>query len=851
MCWFDGMPCVSFGVYQLPGTNALDVADRVREKMEQLRPSFPDGVDYNIAYDTTPYVRESVNDVIRTLIEAVGLVAIVMLVFLQSWRAAIIPLVAVPVAIIGTFAVMMAIGYTLNNISLFGLVLAIGIVVDDAIVVVENVERWMEHGLAPKEAARRAMDEVTGPVIAIALVLSAVFVPCAFITGITGQFFRQFAVTIAVSTAFSALNSLTLSPALAAILLRPRGVYRRDPIGWVMHYGLGWFFWLFNKVFGLGVNVYAWGVGRLCRLSGLVVVSYVGLLVLTVGVVKQAPTGFIPQQDQGRLMVTIQLQDAASLERCGEELLLVEQICRETPGVAHTISTAGMSFVLQANSPNYATMFVILKPFDQRQSPELRDTAIMAKLRKQWKARVPNANVIVNGAAPVPGIGSAGGFKFMVEDRGGVGVSALAARMDDLIRKLKELPTLNSATTQFRPRNPQLYLDIDRTKVASLGVSLDDVNQTLDMFLGSLYVNSYNQFGRHWQVTVQADGEFRNKMEDINLFQVRNKAGQMVPLGTLVKIKEIGGPISVTRYNLYTAAAIVGNVQPGESDGTAIESINKLAEETLPLTMSIEWTELMFMQIRSGNTAIYVFVLAVISVFLALAALYESWALPLAVILVVPLCMLFSVSGILYTGRDVNIFVQIGLVVLVGLACKNAILIVEFARQMRLEGKSRYEATKEASRLRLRPIFMTSFAFIFGVLPLVVASGAGAEMRRSLGVAVFSGMLGVTMFGIFLTPVAFYVVQGLSETPFFKNPEVRAFSSYLTGAGLGAGAGYSFSRVGVAAVQPYVAAAVGCALGLVIIWAVRGITARARGDQPSPPRRLASRIWTRTPREGA
>ncbi len=689
---------------------------------------------------------------------------------------------------------MAAIGFSLNNISLFGLVLAIGIVVDDAIVVVENVERWMDRGLDAREATRRAMDEVTGPIIAVGLVLCAVFVPCAFITGITGQFFRQFAVTIAVSTIFSTINSLTFSPALAAILLKPRGV-RRDPAAWLLDNVFGWFFWLFNRAFGASTSGYAWLVGKFMRAHVLVLILYVGLLVLTVWTFRKAPTGFVPQQDQGRLIVNIQLPDAASLERTQEAASAVEAIALKTTGVGYTVTTSGMSFLLQANSPNFASMFIVLKPFAERRG--LSDTAIMTELRRQWLAKVPDAQVTVFGAAPIPGLGSAGGFKFLVEDRGGLGVQALEQQMDGLLTKFRKLPALASATTQFRSNMPQYFLDIDRSKVSALGVPLNDVNQTLDMFLGSLYVNSYNEFGRHWQVTLQAEGKFRTRIENINLFHVRNSANEMVPLSTLVQPREIGGPISVTRYQLYTSAAINGNIAPGESSGDAINAINKLAEETLPRSMKIEWTELMYLQILAGNTAIYVFILAVVCVFMALSALYESWSLPLAVIMVVPLCLLCSVAGVLFTNRDVNIFVQIGLIVLVGLACKNAILIVEFARQLQHEGRPTFEATKEASRLRLRPILMTSFAFIFGVLPLVNASGAGAEMRRSLGTAVFSGMLGVTIFGIFLTPVFFYVIQEWGAKPVFLSQRLRAAVSYFVGILLGGIVGFSLARVGV------------------------------------------------------
>ncbi|QVL33298.1 efflux RND transporter permease subunit [Telmatocola sphagniphila] len=820
ICSFDGRPSVGLGLYQLPGTNALEVAQRVRKRMEELRVNFPDGIDYKIGYDTTTFVADSVNDVIKTLLEALGLVAIVVLIFLQSWRASIIPLLAVPVSIIGTFSMMAALGYSLNNISLFGLVLAIGIVVDDAIVVVENVERWMDLGLSSLEATKKAMDEVTGPIIAVALVLCAVFVPCAFIPGMTGQFFRQFAVTIAVSTLFSTINSLTFSPAIAAILLRPRHA-KLDPLAWVMKYTLGWFFWIFNKIFNFGTNSYAWTVGILMRVNLLVILVYIGLLILTVRIFQITPKGFIPQQDQGRLIVNLQLPDSASLERTSAAVALVEKIARETPGVAHTVTNAGMSFLLQANSPNFASMFVVLDPFEKRQKPELRDTAIMTKLRARWAEEVKDGTVTVFGAAPVPGLGVAGGFKFLIQDRAGSGVEVLQEQLDEFVRKIKKVPGMKSATSQFRSKTPQVYLDVDRSKAASLGISFDDINQTLSIYLGSVYVNSYNDFGRHWQVTLQAEGKFRSQMEDISLFQIRNSSGQMVPLSTLVHAQEIGGPISVTRYNLYTAAAVNGNVEVG-SDGQAIAAINQLAQDTLPLTMKIEWTELMFMQIRAGSTAIYVFILAVISVFLALSALYESWSLPLAVILVVPLCLLCSVEGVRIAEKDVNIFVQIGLVVLVGLACKNAILIVEFAKQMYDAGHSRYDSTKEASRLRLRPILMTSFAFIFGVMPLLVASGAGAEMRRSLGTAVFSGMLGVTVFGIFMTPVFFYVIQGLSDSRFFSSTRARAITRYLSVGAVGAFGGFAVSGLGRGTIL--IDCSIGAALGMLLVRLVRGLS---------------------------
>ncbi len=769
---FDGRPSVGLAVFQLPGTNALDVADRVRKKMDDLKTRFPEGVDYDIAYDTTPFIRESVMDVVRTLFEAVGLVAIVVLLFLQNWRAALIPLIAVPVAIVGTFAVMAVLHFSLNNISLFGLVLAIGIVVDDAIVVVENVERWLEQGLPPREATRKAMDEVTGPVVAVALVLCAVFVPCAFIGGVTGQFFRQFAVTIAVSTVFSAFNSLTLSPALAALLLRPHGA-RRDPVTWLLDLTLGWFFRLFNKMFGVATAIYTRAVGGLLRVSVLALIVYGGLLVLTYWVFGHAPTGFVPEQDQGRLIVNVQLPDSASLQRTEQTLALVEQIAHQTPGVAHTTTVSGTSLVLSVNSSNFATLFVILEPFAKRQSPELSGNAITARLRQTYARQVKDGAVTVFGAPAIPGLGVAGGFQLMVEDRGGLGLTSLQGQTDTLVGKLREDPALVGVLTQFRSNTPMLYMDVDRTKVESLGVALEDLNEAMQIYMGSLYVNSYNEFGREWQVNLQAEGNYRTRVTDINLLQVRNKWGEMVPLGTLVHLRDVGGPVMVQRYNLYTAAPINGNARPGVSSGEVIATIDAAGAQTLPRSMATEWTLLMFLQIKAGNTAMYVFALAVVVAFLALAALYESWALPLAVILVVPLCLLCSVAGVLLTHRSVDIFVQIGLVVLVGLACKNAILIVEFAQGLREEGKARREATLEAVRLRLRPILMTSLAFILGVVPLVIASGAGAEMRRSLGTAVFSGMIGVTLFGIFLTPVFFYAIQWLGEAPVFSSPLMR------------------------------------------------------------------------------
>jgi hydrophobe/amphiphile efflux-1 (HAE1) family protein len=754
----DGQPSVALSIYQLPGTNALQTANGIYAKMQDLKTRFPDGLDYRIVYDTTPFIRESVNDVFLTLRDAIALVAIVVLVFLQNWRAALIPLIAVPVAIVGSFAVMAAFGYSLNNLSLFGLVLAIGIVVDDAIVVVENVERWLEQGLPPRDAARKAMDEVTGPVIAVALVLCAVFVPCAFLGGVTGQFFRQFAVTIAVSTVISAFNSLTLSPALAAILLKPRGSHR-DPLTWLLDTFLGWFFRSFNWLFGASTALYVRLVGGLLRASLVALVVYGGLLVLTYFRFQSAPTGFIPEQDKGYLLLNFQLPDSSSVERTQRVMAHIERIAHDTPGVDHTVGIAGQSLILNANAPNFGSLYVMLKPFAERTGPGLTADGIAADLKEKCRQQVPGAIVSTFGAPPIDGLGTTGGFKLIVEDRGNLGLGDLQRVSDQIVSRGNQTRGLEGLFNSSRASTPWLYLDIDRTKCMVLGIPVSSVFNVLQVYLGSYYVNNFNQFGRVWQVNVQADARYRDRVSDIKKLQVRNNQGQMVRLGTLLAPRDTSGPVSLMRYNMYSATAIIGNTSPGTSSGQGVTLMKDLAAEELPRSMASDWTELTFLQLQAGNTAIYVFALAVVFVFLVLAAQYESWGLPLAVILVVPMCLLCSIVGIGLARMEVTIFTQIGFVVLVGLASKNAILIVEFAKQQQEQGRSRREATLEAARLRLRPILMTSFAFIFGVLPLVIATGAGAEMRRSLGLAVFSGMLGVTLFGIFLTPVFYYLIQ--------------------------------------------------------------------------------------------
>jgi len=757
-CTLNGKPSVALSIYQLPGSNAIKTAQGVYAKMDELKKRFPEGLDYQIVYDTTPFIRESILEVFKTLRDAIILVALVVLLFLQNWRATLIPLIAVPVAIVGTFAVMAALGFSLNNLSLFGLVLAIGIVVDDAIVVVENVERWLEQGLPPREAARKAMDEVTGPVVAVALVLCAVFVPCTFVSGITGQFFRQFAVTISVSTVFSALNSLTLSPALAAILLKPHGA-KRDPLSWLLDVSLGWFFRRFNRLFEAGTSLYTRTVGLLLRVSLIALLVYGGLLYATYWEFSHAPMGFVPDQDKGYLLLNVQLPDSASVQRTKDVVAAIERLAHQTPGVAHTVGIAGQSLIQGANAPNLGSLHVMLKEFDQRRADALSAEAIAAQLRSRCRAEIRDALISIFGAPPIDGLGTTGGFKIMIEDRGHLGLDQLQAVSDRIADQANQAPGLQGVVNSSRANTPWLYLEIDRTKCLALGLSFEDVINNLQIQLGSYYVNNCNEFGRSWQVNVMADARFRARVDDIRQLQVRNRQGEMIPLATLVNVRDVSGPLSLSRYNMYSAAAITGNIRPGTSSGDAIAQVEQVVQAELPRAMAYDWTELIFLQLQAGSTAMTFFALAVVFVFLVLAAQYESWTLPLAVILVVPMCLLCSVVGVRLARMDVNIFTQIGLVVLVGLASKNAILIVEFAKQQREAGTPRLTATTEACRLRLRPILMTSFAFILGVVPLVIASGAGAEMRRTLGTAVFSGMLGVTFFGIFLTPVFYYVIS--------------------------------------------------------------------------------------------
>ncbi len=757
----DGKPTASVAVFQLPGSNSIKTSDAVHQAMEELKHRFPPGLEYRIVFDTTGFTRESIRAVIHTLGEAMILVVLVVLLFLQTWRASVIPLLAVPVSLIGTFAAMAIVGFSLNNLSLFGLVLAIGIVVDDAIVVVENVERNIALGLSPPAATAKAMDEVSGAVIAVALVLCAVFIPTAFIAGISGQFYRQFALTIAFSTLISAFNSLTLSPALCAILLQPHGA-RRDLFSRIMDRTVGFFFKGFNTVFGAATNTYSRAVRGLVRVSAVVVIVYLGLIALTWLGFKKVPTGFIPPQDKGYLVVAVQLPDSASLERTDAIVDRLSKIVSDTPGVKASIDLAGLSPISLSASPNSGTVFVILDDYQKRTPLGLTGVVIADDLRKRL-AGIQEGFVGVFAPPPVNGMGVVGGFKMELQDRGGLGLQALQGAAIQLMTEANKTPAVQVAFPTFRAGTPQLYLDVDRIKAKSMGVPLTDIFDTLQIYLGSLYVNDLNLFGRTYHVTAQADGVFRREPDDILKLKTRNGHGEMVPLGSLVNVKSITGPDHIVRYDMYPAAEITGNPGPGVSTGQAIAHMEKVVREKLPSNIGFEWTELTLQEILEGNTAFFVFPLCVLFVFLTLAALYESWSLPLAIILIVPMCLLFAITGVLVRGMDNNIFTQIGFVVLVGLACKNAILIVEFARQRQDAGLTRAEAAIEASRLRLRPILMTSFSFIFGVTPLLLAVGAGGEMRRALGTAVFSGMLGVTLFGIFLTPVFYYVIRGLTD----------------------------------------------------------------------------------------
>ena len=745
---------VALPIFQTPGANAIQLSKTVRHTMEELKKNFPQGVDYAVVYDPTVFVRHSIEAVVHTLLEAILLVVIVVIIFLQTWRASIIPLAAVPVSLVGTFAVMLALGFSINNLSLFGLVLAIGIVVDDAIVVVENVERNIALGLTPVEAARKAMSEVTGPIVATALVLCAVFVPTAFISGLTGQFYKQFAITIAISTVISAFNSLTLSPALCAVLLKEH----RAPKDWFargMERLLGWFFRPFNRVFAWSGIRYAAGVGAVVRKSAISLLAYGGLVLLTGWGFEKVPTGFVPTQDKQYLVAFAQLPEASSLDRAEAVIRRMSEIGLKQPGVQDAVAFPGLSISGFSVAPNSGIVFFGLKPFEERKTRSLSGPGIAGALNQQFAA-IQEAFVLAVPPPPVMGLGTIGGFKLFIEDRADLGYDALFQTTRSLIGKGYQTPGLAGLFSTFTVNVPQLDADIDRIKAKQQGVPLQNVFETMQVYLGSLYVNDFNRFGRTFQVIAQADAPFRARPEDITRLKTRNSQGQSVPLGTLVKVKETYGPDRAMRYNGSPAAEINGAPAPGFSSGQAEALMAKLIREQLPKGMASEWTELSYQRILAGNTAIYVYPLCILLVFLVLAAQYESFRLPLAIILIVPMCLLFAITGVWLSHGDNNIFTQIGFIVLIGLACKNAILIVEFAKVKQDEGKSPIEAAIEACRLRLRPILMTSIAFIAGVFPLVVSRGAGAEMRQAMGVAVFAGMIGVTLFGLFLTPV-FYV----------------------------------------------------------------------------------------------
>ncbi|MBB5606431.1 MULTISPECIES: efflux RND transporter permease subunit [unclassified Janthinobacterium] len=751
----DNKPAIALSINQSPGANSLQIADDVRAALKELSADFPQDVEYSIVYDPTRFVKSSIEAVIHTVLEAIALVVVVVIVFLQTWRTSIIPLIAVPVSIVGTFALLLAFGFSINALSLFGMVLAIGIVVDDAIVVVENVERNIASGLNARDATYKAMQEVSGPIIAIALTLVAVFVPLAFMSGLTGQFYKQFAMTIAISTVISAFNSLTLSPALAALLLRGHGA-REDAVTRAINRVLGPFFDWFNRLFRRGSDSYGRGVKGALRHKGMMLVVYAALLGVTVLVTRIVPGGFVPAQDKEYLISFARLPNGASLERSEQVTRAMGDIIMKQPGAAHAVAFPGLSVDGFTNSSNAAVVFVPLKPFRERQGKDLSAAAIAASLNQQF-AGIKGAFIAVFPPPPVLGIGTLGGFKMQLEDHGAVGYEALNRAKAAFIKRAASAPELGSMFSNYEINVPQLNVDLDRVKAKQLGVPVTDVFNTMQTYLGSLYVNDFNRFGRVYQVRVQADAPYRQNADDILQLQTRNAAGDMVPLASLATVTPTYGPISVVLYNGHTAADLNGGPAPGYSSGEAQAAAERIAAEVLPKGVKFEWTDLTYQQVLAGNAGMWIFPISVLLVFLVLAALYESLTLPLAVILIVPMSVLSALAGVWLTGGDNNIFTQIGMMVLVGLASKNAILIVEFARELEHDGRTPMAAAIEASRLRLRPILMTSIAFIMGVIPLVLSGGAGAEMRQAMGVAVFFGMLGVTLFGLMLTPV-FYVV---------------------------------------------------------------------------------------------
>jgi len=752
--YLDRDPAVALGVFQLPGSNALATAHTIKTTMDELAKDFPAGLKYTVVYNPTEFIQQSVDAVIETIGEAVLLVVLVVILFLQTWRAAVIPIVAIPISLIGTFFFMAAFGFSLNNLSLFGLVLAIGIVVDDAIVVVENVERNIAAGLDPRAAAHRSMDEVGSALIAIALVLCAVFVPAAFITGISGQFYRQFALTIAGATVISLIVSLTLSPALCALLLRPHANHGQRR-WWLLP--VSTFFRWFNAGFDALARGYGRLTARIVRFAVVMLAVYAGIIAYGLNEFRKTPAGFIPQLDAGYLIVVTQLPSGASLSRTDAVNRKVVDLALEQPGVAHAVNFAGFSGATFTNAPNSGAIFITLDPFETRaRDPKKSAPAIQAALFQRLGA-IEDGLIVVVMPPPVRGIGTSGGFRMMVEDRAGAGPQAVQNAVYAMMGRAAQTPGLAQVFSLFESSTPQLYLDIDRTKVQLLGLNMSDVFAALQTYLGSTYVNDFNLLGRVFRVTAQADAAYRLDAKDVLKIRVRSNSGETVPLGSFTTVRDVSGPYRVPRYNLYPAAELDGAPAPGFSQGQAIQLMEKLAAETLPQGFSFEWTTLAYQQLRAGNTAVFAFLLAVVFVFLVLAAQYESLTLPLAVILIVPMCLIASITGIVWRGMDNNILTQVGFIVLIGLAAKNAILIVEFAKQLEDQGRDRWAAAAQAARLRLRPILMTSLAFIFGVVPLVWAIGAGAELRQALGTAVFYGMIGVTTFGLIFTPV-FYVI---------------------------------------------------------------------------------------------
>jgi multidrug efflux pump subunit AcrB len=826
--YLDGKPAQAIGIFQLPGSNALATAQAVEKTMARISKDFPKGLEYRIVYNPTIFVQQSINEVFHTLYIAFILVFIVVIIFLQDWKAALLPMIDAVVSLVGTFAVMSAFGFSLNNLSMFGLVLAIGIVVDDSIVVVENIKRWMSKGLEPREATLKAMAEITGPVLAITLVLSSVFIPTAFLPGISGQFYKQFALTIAVSTILSAINALTLAPARAVQLIKPDSEAEKqeplprvgiaaivgfaayslltgyiasilgihipgngyDPAAtsestaalWAVRIGLfaigcaaGWFagpyvnlalkkvFGGFNRFFDRASKFYGGSVSRLLRFSTIGIIVYCGLIGLTYLGFTRVPSGFIPAQDQGYLIVDVALPDGASLERTDAVIARATNIILDTPGIAYAVGFAGFSGSTFSNSSDAGVIFTPLDPFDERARNGPALDQIIADLSQRLSV-VQEARLIVISPPPVRGLGTAGGFKMMVQDRSGVGLKELEKAAYALIGAANQEPGLTRVYTTFSTRTPQIYAEVDRTKAKKLNVPLTNIFDTLQVYLGSVYVNDINLFGRVYRVTAQSEGGFRQQPEDIAKLRTRSANGDSVPLGSVVDIKSETGPDRVVRYNLFPAIEVNGATLPGFSSGQAIQAMDRLAGQILPAGVGFEWTDLAYQEVTQGNTSLFIFPLCVLFVFLILSSLYESWSLPLAIILIVPMCLLSAITGLWLRGMDNNILTQIGFVVLVGLACKNAILIVEFAKDYQETGKGREEAVVEASRVRLRPILMTSFAFILGVVPLVIAAGAGAEMRQALGTSVFSGMFGVTFFGLFLTPVFYVVIRKITES---------------------------------------------------------------------------------------